>query len=44
LSGFCRLLTSRPGDSYEKDGETIYTDLVATTFNAFQVANANTSD
>jgi len=31
--------------SYEKDGETVYTtDLVATTFNAFQVANANSND
>ncbi|MER9863222.1 single-stranded DNA-binding protein [Mesorhizobium sp. M0185] len=31
--------------SYEKDGETIYTtDLVATTFNAFQAANVNAND
>jgi single-strand DNA-binding protein len=31
--------------SYEKHGETVYTtDLVATTFNAFQVANVNAND
>jgi single-strand DNA-binding protein len=31
--------------SYEKDGETVYaTDLVATTFNAFQGANTNAKD
>lgn len=31
--------------SYEKDGETVYTtDLVATTFNAFQATNANAND
>jgi single-strand DNA-binding protein len=31
--------------SYEKDEQTVYTtDLVATTFNAFQVANANAKD